>query len=332
MKLAIVYNKNDHKLQENSYSYIYKGMFNALISRFEEVQKVTSNCSAQDIEADVILFYDVHSSHHIKIDGVQSHSALKMEYMSDPHQHEVRGMYKQYNIPVHKLGIGQRLVRAFFDRGVEFIISPVREGYFKYFSPILGEEIAEKALVYFPLAPSFEPCEIPISVREWKVLGNGATWDGGIGAYDFRRWAFQQEYIHIIDHCITNTLTPYGKDYGKFISRFAGALALSEFYPVNKYYEMPFAGCLTFAQYHKEYEDLGFRDYETCIYVNKDNFEQRVKDFLYCGDETEYAKIASFGQSLMEQKYTAKHFADFIYKFVENKKRGENAIQYAGNC
>jgi len=313
MKLAVIFNKDDHKLRETSYSYIYKGMLDAVISRFEEVQKIHSDCSAKDIEADLILFYDIHSSHDVNINGVKYHPAIKMEYFSDPYQEEMKGVYRQFNMPVHKLGRDQRIRRA-LDRGINFIICPVKENYFKSFVPIIGQELAEKMLLYFPLTPSFEPSYVPLSLREQKVLGNGATWDGNTGCYTFRRWAFDQPYIHFVKHWLKDNNTPFGKDYGKFISGFAGALALQDWHPIPKFYEIPLAGCLTLAQYHKEYENLGFRDYETCIYVNQGNFEKRIKDFL--ADIPSYQKIADAGRKLMEENYTAKHFANFLYDRV----------------
>ena len=81
------------------------------------------------------------------------------------------------------------------------------------------------------------------------------------------------------------------------------------------------AGSLVFAEYHKEYEECGFRDFRTCLYVNKDTLESRVKDFL--AQPEAYQQIADAGKELMETRYTAAHFADFIYtKAQEIKERG----------
>ncbi len=323
MKLAVIFNKDDHKLRDTSYSYIYKGMLDAVIDRFEEVQKIHSDCSAKDIDADLILFYDIHSSHHIKIEGIKKHPAIKMEYFSDPYQEEVKGVYQQFNMPVHKLGRQQRIVRA-LERGIDFIICPVKKNFFQSFSPIIGQELAEKMLLYFPLTPSFEPSSTPLAERIQEVLGNGSIWDGKGGVYDFRRWAFKQPYIHFVEHFIKNPDTPSGKEYGKFLSQFAGALALNDLHPVPKYYEMPLSGCITFAQHHEEYEDLGFKDFENCIYVNQDNFEKRIKDFL--SDIQSYQKIADAGRKLMEENYTAKHFADFLYDYVEKNGTASSVV------
>lgn len=309
IKLAIVYDISDHKLQDTSYSWIYKGMLDAVVERFENVTHIHSNCSADDIEADIILFYDIHSSHHIKIDGIANHPALKLEYWSDPNQDEVRGVYKQFNKPVHKLGRKQRVERA-LERGVRFIICPFREGYYKWLGEFLGKD-AEDMLLYFPLAPTPILEVLSLSEKQWVVLGNGST---GGEQYTLRRWAFEQPYISVVPHWINDDSTPFGMNYTNFLSNYAGVLALHDYFPVPKYFEIPAAGCVLFAQYYKEFEELGFKDYQHCIYVNKNNFEERVRDFL--SSVQSYQGIADAGIKLVEDNYTAKHFADFVYDKV----------------
>jgi len=309
MKLALIYDKEDHKLQNTSYSWTYKGMLDALIKRFEDVTHIHNDCYAEDIDADVIIFYDVHSTHHIRIDNIRRHPALKMEYFTDPNQNEAKGFHRQFSKEVHKLGRKQRIERI-FERGARYIISPYRDGYYKWLREFLGSD-AESMLLWFPISPALEPHHKPIAYRKHEVLANGAIRDGGIGAYDFRRWAFQQPGLTLIPHWIEDKETPAGMEYMDFLLGYAGALALHEMFPVPKYFEMPMAGCVTFAQYYPEYEELGFKDYESCVYVNKDNFNDRISDFL--AHPQDFQNVADAGRNLVKSKYTAKHFADFIY-------------------
>jgi hypothetical protein len=315
MKLALVYNPLDNKLQPSSYCSVFRGMFDALVTRFE-TQHVTADCSAADIDADLIFFFDPHSSHHITIDGIRNHPAIKMEYWNDPHQVEVEGMYKSTGLNVHKLGHEQRLRRA-DARGIDFIVSPVKYAFYRYFKPFWSDADIDKRLLYFPTAPSFEPGKTPLNKRMHEVVANGATWGDEINrGYTFRRWAYKQEYVFPVPHTVKNKKTPKGENYGAYLETFAGALALCDVFPVVKYFEIPMAGCVCFAQFHEEYHELGFNDLQNCIFVNAANFEKRVRHFLEAEDITLYQDIATAGRKLIENNYTAKHFANFIYTKV----------------
>jgi len=311
MKLVIVYNPNDNKTRADTYSYIYRGMLDAVVEKFNPVY-VSQDCNADSIDADVILFWDVNSCHHIYIKGIEKHSALKIEYISDPPQKESVGIYKRYNMPVHKLGAKQRIYRL-LDRGVKYIICPTKKGFWEHYAPILGEERAEKMFMYFPQAPWFESGKGSLSERKQEVLANGSVSNDGIG-YDFRYWAFQRPNITFVKHYLSDNSIPMGKKYGEFLKQWAGGLALCDTYPVVKYYEMPLAGCVTFMSYHEECEGVGFKDYETCVYVTKDNFDERIKDFV--NDIPSYQNIANKGRELVEKNYTAKHFAEFLERKI----------------
>ncbi len=320
MKLALVYNPHDSKLHPSAYCSVFRGMFDALATRFEETQHVTTDCSADDIEADVIFFFDPHSSHHIKIDGLVRHPALKMEYWNDPHQRETRGVYTSTGFAVHKLGHKQRVYRA-SRRGVDYIVSPVKYAFYDYFAPHMGLDAVNRMLLHFPSAPSFTPGDTPLITRRYKVLANGATWgDRENNGYASRRWAYAQPDVTFVEHTIKKSETLKGTEYGDFLKQYAGALALCGAFPVVKYYEIPLAGCVCFAEYHQEYEELGFKDNETCVFITKNNFHYRVSEFV--NKPESYQDIATAGMNLMKGNYTAVHFADFIYKKVQSMRAG----------
>lgn len=304
MKCAIVYNPSDRKLLESSYSWTYKDQFDALVERFEQVIHITRPCSANDIDADAIIFYDVHSTHDIKIDGIENHRAVKIEYFNDPHQEEQD--FERDGVLVHKLGAESRTKRA-LERGVTKIICPVRKGFYDYIAPYLCSD-ADRYLLYFPVAPKQRLTGLsPLRDRMQAVLANGSVWVGteDFKPYEFRSWAFGQRYVDY------SRKYAVGQNYQAWLSTYAGALALCDVYVVPKYLEIPLSGCLCFAQELQEYKDLGFKNYENCIFVNKDNLETSIKEFL--NDVSEFQVIADNGRKLAE-KYTADKFAEFIYK------------------
>jgi hypothetical protein len=307
MRLALVFNPDDRKLSKHSYSHTYRDMFKALIERFEAVVAVTNSCKAADIKADVIIVYDVHSSHHIEIEGLKDHKAVKYTYFNDPHQLDFTGFYKG-NIPVNKLGAEKRCSRA-QERGIQYIICPYKNGFEQYIRPHTDIEH-----VWFPVAPRPRRISIlPLDKRGRKVLCHGHVWKGtnGFHPYEFRRWAMEQPNISILKHHIQDHKVPSGNSYQTFLAQYAGAMALCDTYVVPKYLEIPLSGALCFAQWHQEYEEMGFKDMENCIYVDAGNFQESVQSFL--AEPGRFQSIADAGRETA-LNWTAGKFAEFIYR------------------
>lgn len=307
MKLCLVYSEQDNKLHPKAYTSIFKGMFEALKGRFEEVQGITDNCSAHDIEADLIFFFDPHASHHIEIDDLTKHPALKMELWNDVHQDEMKGHFKTTDLPVHKLGRQQRARRS-KERGIDHIIVAAKYLFLELFEHEFDD--IEKKMIYHPHAPML-PAVTPFAKREHAIVGNGAympnSWRG---SYDFRGWAFQQPYVKFVPHVLQDDATPQRDDYIKWLSTYAGAFT-GALCPVPKYSEIAAAGCVAFLQYQKEWEEIGFLDHEACVYVRKANFEKEAKAFL--ANPSDYQEIADRGREIIS-RYSAVAFADMVYQ------------------
>lgn len=318
MKTALIYSEMDNKLQPNSYSSTFREMFLALITELEPVL-ITSSCSVNDIDADAIIFFDPHSTHIIKIDGIKESKKLKYEFMDDPHQISMFGRHKMTGISFQKLGAGERIQRA-LERGINYIICPHRMSYYVFFMPYLGMR-AKEMLLWFPCSPrleGFPDRSVPISQRKKEILANGATWSRPTAhPYVFRSWAFQQPEVTFVPHFIKDRNVPSGNKYGKFLSEYAAALALCDLQVCPKHIQIPMAGCLCFVQDLKDYRELGFEDYKHCIYVNKHNFHDKMKEFL--DDPESFQGIADTGRQLVETHYTATHFAKHIRRHIEEQ-------------
>lgn len=323
MKTALVFSLRDNKLLPESYSQVFRSMLRAL-SRELSPQIINESCHINDIDADAVIFFDPHSTHLIKIDGIEDSSVLKYEFMDDPHQIEMFGLHKTTGIKFQKLGAGGRIRRA-LTRGIDYIICPHKESYYKYFGPYLNDK-SEDMLVWFPCAPDqkyFTNRSLPLRNRRPEILANGATWAfETYHPYRFRYWAFQQPEVTFIPHYIKDQNVPSGILYPRFLAGYAGALALCEAHVCPKHMEIPLAGCLCFVQKIDEYMELGFEDQKNCITINQENFSERLNHFLK--NPSAYQDIADAGRRLVEENYTASHFAGFIRRHIErNLKQKE---------
>lgn len=321
MKLAIIYDPKCPKLTPEAYSQTYRDMFMSLTDRFGDVQKITNGCSYKDIEADIIIFFDIHSSHHIEIEDIDKHRAVKYEYFNDPWQKEFMGEYKG-GIKIHKLSSKQRAERA-TKRGVSYIICPYENLFYRFIA-----SYCEIELLWFPIAPDKERGnkKSRLADRKAEVLLNGHLWEGenGFHPYNFRRWAYGQRDITRVPHAIVDSKTPSGVMYPNFLSQYAGSLALCDTHICPKYSEMPLAGCVTFAQYQHDYERMGFKDGESCIYVTKANLHKKINDFK--NDTKGYQHIADAGRKLIEENWTSAHFAERIYNHAAGKLKAPVSV------
>ncbi len=308
MRLAIVYNPQDPKLAPTAYSWTYRDMLLAVMERFAPVVHVTASCEAAAIEADAILFYDVHSEHEIEIAGLDMHPAVKIEYFNDPHQRTQSGVRRSTGLPFRKLGAAERCERA-RRRGVTAIVCPYREGFHRFLAPHAGG----MELWWHPVAPKDRRSNAAILTdRRPEVLGNGHCWAGeeGFRPYEFRRWAFGREHVTCVPHALDGGAVG-GALYQGWLSQWAAALALCDDYVVPKYLEIPLAGCVTICQMHAEYAEMWFVDGESCIAVDRNNFDERVRDFL--AHPGQYQMMADLGRQVAKQ-WTADRFAEWLHK------------------
>jgi hypothetical protein len=309
VKLSLIFNPADKKLQSDSYSQTYRDMMIDLMRVFDDVEVIPESCSFEDITGDVVLFYDVHSSHDIQIDGIKKHP-LTYSYMNDPHQVSFSGKYRDGSL-VNKLGAKERMKRA-TQRGVDFIICPYKNGFDKYLRPHGKQE-----LVWFPVAPRQRIEPTKLNTRKHEVLANGHLWEGkeGFRPYAFRGWAYKQDGVEHVPHCVYQDSTPNAEKYQEFIGSYVAALALCDTYVVPKYLEIPLCGCIAIMQDMPELRELGFIDGVNCVIVNEDNFHERVKAVKVYPSQI----MADAGFKLVSENYTSEHFAKYIYEHAKSK-------------
>jgi len=314
-KVALVYDLNDNKLRDDTYSWTYRGMWEALQDEADEITHINFDCDAKDIVADKIIFYDIHSSHNVTIKGIEKHPALKFEYMDDPFQIDQHGIRMRSNLKYFKLGAKSRMIRA-QKRGLDFIICPYLSEYNRYMSQY-AENIK---LIWFPVAPNlkyFGDRFKPFKDRKSEILANGSvnTLQKYETFYNFRREVFKSPLVNLYQTTANKQkrneqmFEMEGKNYPVFLSNWKAACALCEF-PVPKYFEIPLAGCLTFIQYNFDAYLLGFRHKKNCIVIEPNNYQAWFKSFL-AAPET-FEPVAKAGQKLVENNYTAEKFAKAI--------------------
>ena len=86
-------------------------------------------------------------------------------------------------------------------------------------------------------------------------------------------------------------------DYPTYLARYRASIAATTFYPTLKYWENPAAGCLTFMEITERNDGkyIGFKDNESAIFINENNYKEKFEEFLNDPDNTRWEEIATAG-------------------------------------
>jgi len=135
--------------------------------------------------------------------------------------------------------------------------------------------------------------------------------------YKLRTICNKLEYV---DHTGMKGNQYVNDDYPTYLSRYRSAIAAATWFPAQKYWEIPAAGCLTFMENSKKNDVsyMGFKDGETVIFINEKNYKNKFEEFLNDPDNPKWEKIADAGRQYVMNNLTNDNAAE---KLVELMKK-----------
>lgn len=115
--------------------------------------------------------------------------------------------------------------------------------------------------------------------------------------------------------------TKYVNDkYPLLLSKYRASIAADTYTPVIKYWESAGAGCLTFMEISKKNkgEYIGFRDYETAIFINEKNYQEKFEEFLNDPDNPKWENIANAGRKYALEEVNNDKAVESLVKLMED--------------
>ena len=192
----------------------------------------------------------------------------------------------------------------------------------RFFYKYYPKDFKYKVIIY-GVEPSLYQNVTPFSERiKNKILCSGAAASTKLSTQlierfiRFRGEMSMQKHYKLRTMCIklpyvdyTTTLQhEYINDkYPQLLMKYASSIAAHSLYPVIKYWENTASGCLTFMEVteRNRADILGFKDYETAIFINEKNYKNKLEEFLNDSDNPKWAEIANAGR-----EYTMKNLTN----------------------
>jgi len=205
--------------------------------------------------------------------------------------------------------------------------------YFDYFPKEYFYELYPKnfkyGTIFYGLEPSIFETIIPFNKRiKNKIINSGAVGNTKIFSRIINnlidpKWNSLKGYylrtkcneLPYVDYTSTLEHDYVNDRYGLLLQKYAGAIAATSDTPTIKYWEIPAAGCLTFMEITEENRGnyLGFIDDETAVFIDKENYREKFKEFLTDTENPKWEKIANAGR-------------EFAFKNFNNDKAVESLI------
>ena len=143
-----------------------------------------------------------------------------------------------------------------------------------------------------------------------KLLNPGFS---GWNLYKLRTLCNELPYVHY--EGMKNGEYPFADNFPKYLSQYRTGIAACTVYPVQKYWEITAAGCLTFMEMTERNDGsyLGFKDGETAIFINEKNYKNKFEEFLNDTDNKKWQEIACAGR-------------EYVLNNLTNEKAANNLV------
>ena len=125
--------------------------------------------------------------------------------------------------------------------------------------------------------------------------------------------------LEYVDYKGMKSKNYFFKDYPTYLSQYKAAIAATTFYPTQKYWEIPAAGCLTFMEITdiNDGKILGFTDNENSIFINEKNYKNKFEEFLNDSNNSKWAEIADSGKQFVIKNYTNDNATNSLIEIMD---------------
>ena len=299
IRVALIYNKNYNYFQPSHFDKTTYDFFFTALQRNQELQityipvENTFDVSKLSGKIDIILLPNNYvTAVPENLIGIRQSTIPVISRTGDPHWAKKLNLFS-------------------YDEKwkIDYYFGAIPNSYFYKFYP---KEFKYREII-FGLEPSLYSNLKPFSKRiKNRILNSGNVGKKSIisrlansiinpkrSAWYFYKLRTKCNYLPYVDHSSIQGNKYPNENYPNYLSQYRAALAATTYYPTQKYWEIPAAGCLTFMEI-SEINDasyLGFVDNETAIFINEKNYKKKFEDFLADPENNKWKEIADQGRN-----------------------------------
>ena len=296
IKTAFIYKESNPYMSKTAWATTYYHFFMNALNRHSSLDmsyfpaEKTFDVNKLKNKFDIILLWENHpwGSPDV-LEGIEKLDIPVICRINDAHDAKIKGKiqyHEKYKIDHYFGYLPDRFFYKFYPKN------------FKY------KEI------FYGVEPQLYQNLTPFSKRfKEKILCSGATANRKLSSrlidasrgYNsmWRHYKLRTKCIELpyVDYTTTLKHEYVNDKYPLLLMKYRASIAAHSMYPVIKYWESTASGCLTFMEVTEKNQAniLGFTNGENAIFINEQNYKNKLSDFLSDPDNPKWTEIAESG-------------------------------------
>ena len=295
IKVAFVFHKDNYFLSGKHFDNTYYNFFIKALKRNERLMvedyktESTFDCSKLKGKADVILLWENSPFGMPKeISNIQNMEIPIISRTGDPSRaKESKKLHNKWKIDYYFDFFSESFFHSLYPKEFKYkkIFFGVEESLFKNLKPF-NERIKNKILNSGNIGNDKFLSKIINDIRNPK-------WNN----YRCKVLRTKCSKLEFVDYSFTQNHDYVNDRYPLLLEKYQSAIAADSYTPVQKYWEIPAAGCLTFMEItnKNDGEHIGFKDNETAVFIDEKNYEENILEYLDDQNNPKWKEIAEAG-------------------------------------
>ena len=296
IKVAFVFHKDNYFLSGKHFDNTYYNFFMKALKRNNRLSvqdfktESTFDCSKLKDKVDVILLWE-NSPFGMprELYNIQELEIPIISRTGDPSRaKESKKLHNKWKIDYYFDFFSESFFHSLYPKEFKYkkIFFGVEESLFKNLKPF-NERIKNKILNSGNIGNDKFLSKIINDIRNPK-------WNN----YRCKVLRTKCSKLEFVDYSFTQNHDYVNDRYPLLLEKYQSAIAADSYTPVQKYWEIPAAGCLTFMEItnKNDGEHIGFKDNETAIFIDEKNYEEKFLEYLDDQNNPKWKEIAEAGR------------------------------------
>ena len=318
IKTAFIYKESNPYMSKTAWATTYYHFFMNALNRHHLLDmsyfpsEKTFDVSKLKNKFDIILLWENHpwGSPDV-LEGIEKIDIPVICRINDAHDAKIKGKiqyHEKYKIDHYFGYLPDRFFHKFYPKNFKYkeIFYGVEPQLYQNLTPF-SKRIKEKILCSGAAANRKLSSRLKDAFR-----GYNSMWRH----YKLRTKCIELPYV---DYTTTLKHEYVNDKYPLLLMKYRASITAHSMYPVIKYWESTASGCLTFMEVTEKNQAniMGFTNGENAIFINEQNYMNKLSDFISDTDNPKWAEIAQNGRDYTMKNLTNDVAADSLVELFK---------------